>query len=72
MSVDVGTLMAYEAGELGALATLEFFGGLVKSGMAWSLQGHYGRTAAHLIENDWLTAEGELTEKAYNELVEEN
>jgi len=39
----VDKIMAYEA-------TLEFFQKLVDDGLAFQLQGHYGRTAARLIE----------------------
>ena len=57
---DVGLIMEYEAGDLSAEKTLELFSSLIKSGMAWSLQGHYGRTATALIEAGWLSREGEI------------
>ena len=50
----VSQIMAYEQGELGASKTLELFSELVKSGIVWSLQGHYGRTAADLIDAGWI------------------
>ena len=46
----IGTLIAYESGELDEDTTLEFFQHLVNTGMAWNLQGHYGRTASALVE----------------------
>lgn len=43
-------IMAYEAGDQGEAGTLELFQHLVDSGLAWQLQGHYGRTARALLD----------------------
>ena len=56
----VGNIIAYEGGELNEEATLELFSHLIRSGMAWSLQGHYGRTAVSLIDNGYLSKEGKI------------
>lgn len=47
----VNLIIAFESGELTTEEQLELFSRLIKSRMAWSLQGSYGRTANYLIEN---------------------
>ena len=44
-------VMAFEAGELDEDEIVEGFQHLINSGVVWSLQGSYGRTAAALIES---------------------
>lgn len=44
-------IIAYEQGELTEEETIEMFQELINSGLAWSLQGHYGRTANALIQS---------------------
>jgi hypothetical protein len=48
MSID--GIIAYEMGELDDDETIQLFQTLVDTGMAWQLQGSYGRTAARMIE----------------------
>ena len=43
-------MIRYENGEMGVDEIVPFFQELINSGMAWTLQGHYGRTASALIE----------------------
>lgn len=52
----VDKIMAYEAGELSEEATIELFQELINSGLAWQLQGHYGRTAKGLIDAGYCIA----------------
>lgn len=51
-------LIDYECGHLDDRGTLRLFSELVKTGMAWDLQGHYGRTAQALIDDGWLESDG--------------
>lgn len=56
----VSKIIAYEAGELNQSEILELFAELIKSGLAWKLQGHYGRTAARLIDAGYISKDGEI------------
>lgn len=50
-----GAIMAYEDGQLDQAQTVELFQKLVDSGLAWQLQGSYGRTAVALINAGLVT-----------------
>jgi hypothetical protein len=64
----VDTIIAYETGDLSVEDTLKLFGQLVKNGMAWTLQGHYGRTAASLIERGLIDRRGEVDWDRFEEV----
>lgn len=53
-------IIAYEQGDLGADETVDLFADLVKTGQAWSLQGHYGRTAQALIDHGYIDLDGNV------------
>jgi hypothetical protein len=44
-------IIAYEEGELDEDQTIELFQHLIDNGMAWTLQGGYGRAAMQMIED---------------------
>ena len=46
----ISKIIEYEDGTLDDEQVIELFQDLVNSGMAWTLQGSYGRMAAYLIE----------------------
>jgi hypothetical protein len=62
MSNLVDSIIAYESGEMTAEEMVYFFAELVKTGQAWTLQGHYGRTAHRLIEMGIIIENGDIDE----------
>lgn len=55
-----GAIISYEQGELDETGVLELFAELIKTGLVWSLQGCYGRTAQGLIEAGYITRDGKI------------
>jgi hypothetical protein len=51
---DIDDIIRYENGEMREDEVIEFFQGLVDTGIAWRLQGSYGRTAKALINYGWV------------------
>lgn len=47
---NIDQIMKFENGEMEQDEVVEMFQELINSGMAWKLQGSYGRTAMVLIE----------------------
>jgi len=62
----VEQIVKYENGSMDEKEMVAFFQGLIDTGLAWSFQGHYGRTAVALIEEGYCT----YTQGEENENVE--
>lgn len=56
----VDQIMQFESGMLNDKEIIELFSDMVKTNVAWSLQGHYGRAASALIEGGWLDNNGNI------------
>lgn len=56
----VSAIIEYEAGEMSEEDTLKLFSHLIKTGMAWTLQGSYGRAAKSMIDAGFLSQKGEI------------
>ena len=51
-------IIAYECGDIDEAGALQLFSELISNGMAWTLQGSYGRTAAALIDAGYISEDG--------------
>ena len=54
-------IIAYECGDIDEAEVLELFAELIRTGMAWQLQGHYQRVAYDLIDGDYIDTNGNIT-----------
>jgi len=61
-------IIAFENGELDDISTINMFSTLIRTGMAWQLQGFYGRTASALIENNIINQNGDINYEALDEI----
>lgn len=52
----ISSILDYEMGILEDTEVVELFQELVNTGLAWTLQGSYGRTARDLIEQGVITS----------------
>jgi len=61
----VDYIISYESGELEEQDMVNLFAYLIKTGQAWSLQGHYGRTASNLIDYNIIDKEGNIIKEKF-------
>ena len=54
-------IIDFECGLLDDTGVLELFAELISNGMAWTLQGSYGRTASALIDAGYIATDGNIT-----------
>lgn len=57
-----GNIIKFECEDMNLSETLTLFSHLIKSGLAWQLQGFYGRTAMSFINEGLLNRQGDLTD----------
>jgi len=60
----VDSIIDFETGALDDAGTLKLFSYLIKTGMAWTLQGFYGRTASGLIDGGYISKTGKILKGA--------
>lgn len=49
---------------------VQFFADLIATGLAWQLQGRYGREAKAYIDNGLISAQGDVNWEVYEEYFE--
>ena len=60
MSNLIDQIRDYENGKLNADGEIRLFAELIRTGMAWKLQGSYGRNAAALIRAGYIDERGNI------------
>jgi hypothetical protein len=63
----VSSIMKYEEGEMSSDEVLVLFSELLRCGMAWTLQGSYGRAAQALIDEGYLDYHGVILKDTEDE-----
>lgn len=56
----IDKIIAYESGELEDDDVIDLFAELIKSGLAWQLQGSYGRQATQFINSGVISRQGKI------------
>ena len=64
------TMIAEGVDEANAETQLKAWAHLIRTGLAYRLQGWFGRTAANLIDSGYITSSGEITDKGYDAVKE--
>jgi hypothetical protein len=59
----VDKIIDYESGIMTDDDIVDLFANLIKTGLAWNLQGSYGRAAKALIDNGVISEEGEIYDR---------
>jgi hypothetical protein len=60
-------VIAYETERHDLEWIVQFFADLIATGLAWQLQGHYGREAKAYIDNGLISAQGDVDWNVYEE-----
>ena len=53
-------MMSWEEGSLSEVEEISLFSGLISTGLAWQLQGCYGRAAQSFIQNNIISQKGKI------------
>ena len=60
-------VIAYETEHHDLEWIVQFFADLIATGLAWQLQGHYGREAKAYIDNGLISVQGDVDWNGYEE-----